>query len=100
MFFLRLILKCLITNKSLLDGFTYSAHDAKEDVKALAKFMKCKNMTENTLLSNPFSLHAIHRAFVFSGEKSKNINSLTVPVARGIMKRQKMWLAQGCRSNI
>lgn len=71
--------------KSLLDT-TYSAHDAIEDVKTLGMLMKHSKISGPEILPFTFPPIAVHQGLLFSKEKSKNITSLHVLIAKGIVK--------------
>ena len=74
--------------KSLLgDNYSYGAHDACEDVKALCDLIQKKEVKESILLSNSFPLKAVYKGFMFSREKSKNIKSLEILISSGVLKR-------------
>ncbi|XP_069115953.1 uncharacterized protein [Argopecten irradians] len=73
--------------KSLLgEDYSYGAHDACEDVKALSDLLRKKEVTRNILLAHSFSFLDVCRALMFKHEKSKNIHSLKVLVSNGIFK--------------
>lgn len=65
---------------------TYNAHDATEDVKTLGMLIKQAKLSGSEVLKFSFPPIAVHQSLFFSNEKSKNITSLHVLIAKGIVK--------------
>ncbi|KAK3083329.1 hypothetical protein FSP39_019577 [Pinctada imbricata] len=78
--------------QSLL-GTPYGAHNAMEDVKALALLVKEAKLSNKEMLPFSFPPTAVHHMLQFGSEKAKNMSSLHCLIAKGIVKH-------GCAENI
>lgn len=65
---------------------SYAAHDATEDVKTLGLLMKQTKLLGPEILQFSFPPISVHQGLLFSNEKSKNITSLHVLIAKGVVK--------------
>jgi len=65
---------------------SYGAHDATEDVRALANLLSHVNLDKKTVLTHSFSVSAIDKNMMFNKEKAKNLPSLSVLVFNSICK--------------
>lgn len=74
--------------KSLLHT-TYKAHDAIEDVKSLSMLIRktLQHLTESEILAHSFSPIAVNNNYLFLKTTSRNIPSLEILIAKGIVKR-------------
>lgn len=74
--------------KSLLQT-TYKAHDAIEDVKSLSMLIRktLQHLTESEILAHSFSPTAVNNNYLFLKTTSRNIPSLEILIAKGIVKR-------------
>lgn len=74
--------------KSLLQT-TCKAHDAIEDVKSLSMLIRkpLQHITESEILAHSFSPIAVNNNYFFLKTTSRNIPSLVILIAKGIVKR-------------
>ena len=66
---------------------TYKAHDAMEDVISLSLLFTKTMLSDNDLLAYSFAIDAVYNNLLFSQAKSKNITSLEILMAKGVVKR-------------
>ena len=66
---------------------SYDAHNAIGDVDSLGRLIANTNMSVKDLLVHSFTPQASYNSMLFNREKSKNVSTLDILVAKGVCKR-------------